>query len=65
MSKGQGQQVMEHSSFPFEFQLPCGKDILQTAEMLSIKNSIILQVLSAVYMLSPPLFTNKLNEQRR
>ena len=32
MSKGKGQQVMEHSSFPLEFQLPDGKDILQTAQ---------------------------------
>ena len=31
MSKEKGQQVMEHSSFPMEFQLPGGKDILQTA----------------------------------
>ena len=32
MSKGQGQQVMEHSSFPLEFQLPEGKDVLQIAQ---------------------------------
>ena len=32
MSKGKGQQVMEHSSFSLEFQLPDGKDILQTAQ---------------------------------
>ena len=32
MSKGKGQQVMGHSSFPLEFQLPDGKDILQTAQ---------------------------------
>ena len=32
MSKRKGQQVMEHSSFPLEFQLPDGKDILQTAK---------------------------------
>ena len=32
MSKGKCQQVMEHSSFPLEFQLPDGKDILQTAQ---------------------------------
>ena len=57
MSKGKGQEVMEHNWFPLEFQLPDGKDVLQTAQkMLSIKNSIILQMLSAVYMLSPPPF---------
>ena len=32
MSKGKGQQVMEHSLFPLEFQLPDGKDTLQTAQ---------------------------------
>ena len=32
MSKGIGQQVMERSSFLLEFQLPDGKDILQTAQ---------------------------------
>ena len=32
MSKEKGQQVMEHSSFQLEFQLPDGKDILQTAQ---------------------------------
>ena len=32
ISKGKGQQVIEHSSFPLEFQLPDGKDILQTAQ---------------------------------
>ena len=31
MSEGKGQQVMEHNSFPLEFQLPDGKDIFQTA----------------------------------
>ena len=29
MSKGKGQQVMEHNLFPLEFQLPDGKDALQ------------------------------------
>ena len=32
MSKGKGQQVMEHSSFPLKFQLPDGEDILQTSQ---------------------------------
>ena len=32
MSKGKGQQVMEHSSFPPEFQLRDRKDTLQTAQ---------------------------------
>ena len=32
MSKGKGQQVMKDRSFPFEFQLPDEKDILQTAQ---------------------------------
>ena len=32
MSKEKGQQVVEHCSFPLEFQLPDGKDILQTAQ---------------------------------
>ena len=32
MSKGKGQQVMEHSWFPLEFQLPDEKDALQTAQ---------------------------------
>ena len=32
MSKGKSQQVMQHSSFPLEFQLPDGKDIIQTAQ---------------------------------
>ena len=32
MSKGKGQQVMEHHSFPLEFQLPDGKNMLQTAQ---------------------------------
>ena len=31
MSKRKGLQVMEHSSFLLEFQLPDGKAILQTA----------------------------------
>ena len=31
MSKGKGQQVMEHSLFELEFQLPGGKNILNTA----------------------------------
>ena len=32
MSKGKGQQAMEHNWFPLEFQLPDGKDTLQTAQ---------------------------------
>ena len=32
MNKRKGQQVMDHSLFPLEFQLPEGKDILQTAQ---------------------------------
>ena len=54
---------MEHDLFPLEFQLPDGKGTLQTAQkccqlkrhspnctkMLSIKNSVIFQMLSAVY----------------
>ena len=32
MSKGQGQQVMEHNWFPLEFQLPDRKGTLQTAQ---------------------------------
>ena len=32
MGKGKGQQLMEHRSFPLEFQLADGKDILQTAQ---------------------------------
>ena len=32
MSKGKCQQVMEHNLLPLNFQLPGGKDILQTAE---------------------------------
>ena len=32
MSKGKGQQVTEHNWFPLEFQLPNGKDTLQTAQ---------------------------------
>ena len=32
MSKGKGQQVMEHSWFSLEFQLPDGKDAIQTAQ---------------------------------
>ena len=32
MRKGKGQQVMGHNSFPLEFQLPDGKDTLQTAQ---------------------------------
>ena len=32
MSKGKGQQVMEHSLFPLEFKLPDGKDIFQTVQ---------------------------------
>ena len=49
MSKGKGQQVMEHNSFPLEFQLPDGKDkdILQTAQrcylfIALIQSSVIL-----------------------
>ena len=30
MSKGKGQQAMEHNWSPLEFQLPDGKDALQT-----------------------------------
>ena len=51
MSKGKGQQVMEHSSF-------------QLAKMLSIKNSIILRILSAVYILSPPLLVEGFKYER-
>ena len=32
MSKGKGQQVMENNWFPLGFQLPDGKDTLQTAQ---------------------------------
>ena len=32
MSKGKGQQVMEHNFFPLKFQLPDRKDTLQTAQ---------------------------------
>ena len=32
MSKGKGQQAMEHNWSPLEFQLPDGKDALQTIE---------------------------------
>ena len=32
MSKGKGQQAMEHNWSPLEFQLPDGKDALQTAQ---------------------------------
>ena len=32
MSKRKGQQVVEHSLFPLEFQLPDGKDVLRTAQ---------------------------------
>ena len=32
MSKGKGQQIMEHSWFPLEFQSSDGKDALQTAQ---------------------------------
>ena len=32
MSKGKGQQVIEHNSFLLNFQLPDGKDTLQTAQ---------------------------------
>ena len=32
MSKGKGQQVMEHNWFPLEFQSSDGKDALQTAQ---------------------------------
>ena len=32
MSKGKSQQVMEHNWLPLEFQLPDGKDALQTAQ---------------------------------
>ena len=32
MSKEKGQQVMEHNSYPLEFQLPDGKDAFQTAQ---------------------------------
>ena len=53
-SKEKGQQVIDHNLFPLQFQLLDGKDALQTAKkMLSIKISIILQILSAVYMSSP------------
>ena len=32
MRRGKGEQVMEHSSFPLEFQSPDGKTILRTAQ---------------------------------
>ena len=32
MSKGKGQQVMGYNWFPLEFQLPDGKDALQTTQ---------------------------------
>ena len=32
MSKGKGQRVMEHNSFPLEFQVPEEKDTVQTAQ---------------------------------
>ena len=44
---------MEHNSFPLEFQLPDGKDTLQTAQNVINQTSVILQMLSAVYMVSP------------
>ena len=56
MSKEKGWKVMEQSLFLLEFQLPDRKDVLQTPQMFSIKSSIILQTLSAVYMLSRPPF---------
>ena len=48
MGKGKGQHVLEHSSFSFEFQLPDGKDILQTTgcpkkEYTSLKSKIFVQ----------------------
>ena len=43
MSKGKGQQVMEHNWFPLECQLPDGKGALQTEQKCSQ-----LQMLSAM-----------------
>ena len=55
MSKGKGQWVTDHSSFLLKFQLPDGKDILQTVQRrCQCKASIILQKLSAAYILSSP-----------
>ena len=46
---------MEHNSFPLEFELHEGKDALQTAqERYQLKIQSFLQMLSVVYMLSPP-----------
>ena len=42
MSKGKGQQVMEHNWFPLEFQLHDGKDALQTAQKYYLKKLIML-----------------------
>ena len=56
MSKGKGQQVMEHSSFPLEFQLPDEKDIRQTAQRCYQLKIQSFSKYSAAYMLSPPPF---------
>ena len=52
MSEGKGQQVMDHNSFPLEFQLPDGEDIPQ------LNKDVINQKFSqsVVYKLSLPPF---------
>ena len=44
MSKGKGQQVIEDSLSPLEFQLRDGKHPPNCTKMLSIENSVILQM---------------------
>ena len=52
MSKGKGQQVMEHSLFLLEFQLPGRKDTLQTAQkcyQLKLQSFYRCQVKSSIF----------------
>ena len=59
MSKGKGQQVMEHNWFPFEFQLPDGKDALQTAQkcyQLKIQSSHFANVVCSIHVVTTTIY---------
>ena len=65
MSKGKGQQVMEHSLFLLEFQLLDGKDTLQTEQkcyqfISRVKYPFDLVTLVWVYLTPPSFFLKAL-----
>ena len=57
MSKGKGQQVMEHILFPLEFQSPDGKDALQTAQKwFQLKFNHLANVISSIHVVTAAIY---------